>query len=559
MEQDSSEPSASGSDSALPAETSIQSPSFSMQPDPIGLDPIPGPQPAGEDVKDSEEFDAIQVEFAKQFNPELKSAFDPNRVINLATFLLTTKGKNILVCCYLILGLARQNKIQGLNQGLGNLINLIDQFWETLFPGLDRIRARRNAIEWLRTELTTFLANTEFDPQPIALIESIKDRITLLDKKLLDKDSDSPPLRSLISYLDQVPLLAEKPPEVVKPIVEDSANSDASPTQVSQSSDDPNADASKLNPDLVVPEIKNADDALKALDVVNNGLIRIADALLAQNIVDPLPYRVLRMAIWSSIADYPTIYDGRTQIPPPIPQLRSSLITMAANPSPNDLIIFCESQAANSWFWLDVHRVAEEGLNKLGAPGELAAKEIRLAVSNLIGRLPDLPSYLFNDGSPFAEPETLDWLENLSKNSAVGSTKKAGKTKPAASVDLSASLADAQKQVLSGLWPAAIKTMQSRVDLATNERDRLLARSQLFEMVLTRDPPVNMVPLAESLLEVIQKHHLTSWDPELALGVLKSIYIGLVRDVNAAELAKQTLLQIGQISDQDLFNVISNS
>jgi type VI secretion system protein VasJ len=535
-----------------------------MQPDPIGFDPIPGAQPAGEDVRDTDEFAAIQAEFAKQFNPELNSVFDPNRVINLATVLLTTKGKNLLVCSYLVSGLSRQNKIVGLNQGLGSLINMIDHFWETLFPALDRIRARRNAIDWLRTDLTSFLSDTQFDPVPSALIESVKDRIKLLDQKLSDRDPDTPPLRSLLSYVDQVPILAEKIPEVTKVHAVEGNNSGATISADAVASGSAGGDAQSPNNsntlDTKVPEMQTPADALKALDIFNSGLLRVADLLLTQNILDPLPFRVLRMAMWSSVVDYPTLFDGRTQIPPPIPQLRTTLITMAGNPSPNDLIIFCESQAANSWFWLDVHRVAEESLNKLGASGEAAAKEIRLAVSNLIIRFPDLPSYLFSDGSPFADPETQSWIEGLSPSNTDARLQGSGKGKPGGdAVNLQATLAEAQKQIVAGLWPAAIKTMQAGVNIASNDRERLLARTQLLGILLTKEPPINTTPIAEGLLEVIDRHQLISWEPELALNVMKTAYLALARDVNAADLASQTLGKIGQISDQELFNLLSSS
>ena len=67
----------------------------------------------------------------------------------MSTSLLTAKGKDILVACYLAGGLLQTRGLPGLHDGARILADLLETYWDQLYPPLARLRARRNAVQWL--------------------------------------------------------------------------------------------------------------------------------------------------------------------------------------------------------------------------------------------------------------------------------------------------------------------------------------------------------------------------------------------------------------------------
>ena len=115
----------------------------------IGKRPISDDSPAGSDIRDSVEFEQIQGEIDKL------TAISGNGPVNweqLAKFCETTiasKSKDLLITCYLNGALLETQGLEGLSAGLHVLSDLLETYWDNLFPTIKRLRARRNAVQWL--------------------------------------------------------------------------------------------------------------------------------------------------------------------------------------------------------------------------------------------------------------------------------------------------------------------------------------------------------------------------------------------------------------------------
>jgi type VI secretion system protein ImpA len=126
------------------------------------LAPIPGDNPAGQDMSDSLELDEIK-EARRSEDPDLnqgewkrevKTAQWP-RVKELAVQLLTQKSKNLEVACWLSEALAQLHQFEGVHAGLELIRNLLTNYWDTLYPNIvdNDLDLRIGRVAWLNTYL----------------------------------------------------------------------------------------------------------------------------------------------------------------------------------------------------------------------------------------------------------------------------------------------------------------------------------------------------------------------------------------------------------------------
>src|SRR5215813_12015412 len=121
------------------------------------LAPIPGKNPAGEDLRYSGLYDDIREarradEALEQghWQHQLKVAEWP-RVISLATEALATKTKDLQISAWLSEALVKQQGFTGLRDGLRLTRGLLEQFWDNLYPEIDEedLEARANSLAWM--------------------------------------------------------------------------------------------------------------------------------------------------------------------------------------------------------------------------------------------------------------------------------------------------------------------------------------------------------------------------------------------------------------------------
>jgi type VI secretion system protein ImpA len=125
------------------------------------LAPIAGENPAGESVRYSGEYDAIQEERREdEFLPmgewqrEVKTA-DWRAVIKHGTEAVATKSKDLQIAAWMVEALVRRNGFAGLRDGLRLLRELQESFWQGLFPEVEDgdLEFRSGPLNWLNEKL----------------------------------------------------------------------------------------------------------------------------------------------------------------------------------------------------------------------------------------------------------------------------------------------------------------------------------------------------------------------------------------------------------------------
>jgi type VI secretion system protein ImpA len=104
------------------------------------LKPISRDKPCGSDVRESKTFEMLkearrEEELLNQgeWKRDLKVADWP-KVIQTATKILESEGKDLQAACWLVEGLVKRNGFIGLRDGLRVLRRLHEQFWDSFYP-----------------------------------------------------------------------------------------------------------------------------------------------------------------------------------------------------------------------------------------------------------------------------------------------------------------------------------------------------------------------------------------------------------------------------------------
>lgn len=132
------------------------------------LQPIPGDDPAGENLRHGPEFDALNE--ARRMDDELDQGIwqtavkkaDWKGLVQLATELLETRTKDLQVAAWMVQGLGQLHGLAGLAPGLLLLHGLVENFWDGLHPRIDDddLEPRLSPLVWLDDRLARDLMAT---------------------------------------------------------------------------------------------------------------------------------------------------------------------------------------------------------------------------------------------------------------------------------------------------------------------------------------------------------------------------------------------------------------
>jgi type VI secretion system protein ImpA len=132
------------------------------------LAPIPGENPAGENLKYEGLFDEIRnARRADDENldqgdwkTEVKTA-EWETVVTLASDALANRTKDLQLGVWLADGLIRTNGFDGLRDSLALLRGLLERYWDQLYPENDEgdLEARGNTLAWLDREAAIAIKN----------------------------------------------------------------------------------------------------------------------------------------------------------------------------------------------------------------------------------------------------------------------------------------------------------------------------------------------------------------------------------------------------------------
>ncbi len=493
----------------------------------LGKEPINSENPTGTDVRYDSEFEELQAEIDKLSSPTSSGSLDWQKIVKLSSGILAGKSKDLLVASYLAVALIHTQDIEGLLAGTKIYSDLLESFWENLFPPKKRLRGRIGAIEWWVDKSASILDQLKLDPLPAEKLEQLKEQLGRAEQ-LLNEYLDEPPLlRGIQRYVEMIPSIAEKGPEP------EAQSEKQSKTAASPSAPQPRPQEAAVPKE---PEsVASDEDAQKVFRLGVQNIRKAAAFLRESNIGSPAPYRWTRFAAWSSVASLPPVTDGKTMIPPPSVQITADLKAFRDNGNWGALVKLAETSLLQSIFWLDVNRFSWEGLGNMGEQYLDAQEAICQETALLLHRLPDLITFSFSDGTPLADTQTRQWVASIGFGSGAGAKSQEVTVSgmPAGEMDhlgeiLEKAFALAKKKKTL----EATQILQQGLRGTSAPREILLFRMALSQVLTGMNKTGFVIPHLQEMLTILETYRLEEWDRDLAVRALKIAYDGFESDTS---------------------------
>lgn len=495
----------------------------------LGRRPIAGERPAGRPVTDDPDFEALRSEVLKD---PVREETDWARVVELGTEILGEKSKDVTAATYLAVGLFATEGYPGLLDGLRIVEGLLQEHWEGAFPPVPkRRRGRANALEWLAERVAAWTSQREATPPEAEAVTACLQACTDLDKVIGERFEDldvgmGSATRALRAVSER--LAAEAPP----PEAEAPASEARSGAQSAEGEAAPEAPSA---PSTAAARAA-APTSARGLEVSSQAdaqtlVFKSAAFLRSQEPTSPTPYRLVRALRFGPITAAPAATEGRTPLVPPSAERRSGLQRLADSGDWAALLEAAESAfREGSPLWLDLQRYTARALEGLGARFAAAQRAVVEELAALLARAPELPQLRFRDDTPFASPETAEWLaEAVASAGAPAAAPERpspapASAEPAAEAELESARRTARERVRTGDPGAALAALREVLAADGSQRSRFLAELELAGLLADAGRERMALPLLEALDEAVSRHRLEEWEPELGRRVLEALY-----------------------------------
>jgi len=516
------------------------------------LAPIPGDAPGGADVTYDPEF-ARLVEEIDKLTSLAGELPDWGFVIQECERTLREKSKDLRVMGWLVAARAHAGGFPGIAEGLTLYAALTKAWWPSLFPPVNRLRARAGQVEWLWRTLAKRVAALPVTAGDAPIVRSLEPLVAELGAFFSEalKDSDPTIAALRIAVREKVRQLPaeEPPPPPATPTATPTNDAPAGPSAPSAPIERmatpapvtpaaPVAPAAPAPPPPELAEIVIDPSSMKGLDETQDAArpLRVPLTTLAHHArrvapTSPWPYRVLRVAAWLTIEAVPEAENGKTFVRGPKPQERDQLASLLAAGHWDGLLHSAEEAVGEHPFWLDLHRYVALALDNKGADHRGARQAVGRETSAFLQRLSGIQRLLFSNGTPFASQETIEWLD--------GERARFGAAQGRAGASSSGSAADspALAEVLAALGgdeggDDALATAIAGAERLPSARERfrgLLAVAHTAQRGARADLAV---AIYERLLPEVDAT-LERWEPALAAELLH----GLLKARRAPQVA----------------------
>jgi type VI secretion system protein VasJ len=476
------------------------------------LAPIAGDRAVGEDLGYDDDFQRMRDEVNKL------SGADTEWVARQAQTLLSQRGKDLRVATYYLWARLQRDGEAGLADGLGLLAALLERFGEGVWPA--RPASRRQALEWLASAKVLdglgkypTVDRTEARRTAAAL--------AWLEQSLAAGAADRrPALEGLYASLAE--RLAQS--GGIDALVPQQAGSPA-PTHAPVGAPAP----------APIHSGRELLDRGKAL----------AGYLRDQPLGWLAAHRLLTSLRWDTVHLLPVQEAaGLTRLLPPRGEYRAQLARLHAQQDWRGLLDQVERMFAEgvNHFWLDLQWYLCEALGKLGHPHAAWADIVRRDLAIFLQRLPGLERLCWRDGTPFAEPTTLDWIAR--PLATAPSTPGGPEPLPArlAEDELQALHHEALAQAEHLGVDTALAWLAARPELHSG-RQRWLLRLLMARVAEQYGKPDLALHLLASLDASGQRQALGEWEPALLFEAQARLFKLLRHKAQRSDADKKPLAQ----------------
>ncbi|MBF8781398.1 type VI secretion system protein TssA [Pseudomonas fulva] len=469
---------------------------------------VPGTAYAGEDVRFSTEFEALEEELGKSVSLHATGRTDWAKVAEGCELLLRTQTKDLRVCIWLVWALFERESFAGLLAGLGMLRHLCERHWDQVHPR--KPRTRLGAFAWLVARLEQALVDDVPVKNQLPLFQAMADHLERLDRVLTSQLGDDAPLilpmhRRLAQMIQRA---GEYQPE--------RGSVGAVVAQVKQ------AATQLLAPGVAIDSEK---DAHRAMRVVQDAGRPLAIWWLRQKASDVRALRLNRILAWLPIEGMPDRNAEQITALRGLPPDKLNEYRQRFEAGKHaDLLVDLEASLARSPFWFDGQHLAWACLQALGA--DMAMREVEILFALFLQRLPGITTLRFHDGQPFAGPQTQAWIGTTVMPHVQAETA-ARHVETVAQHSLTAwdqALEDSLPVLAKDGLKAAVGQLKMAMQQARGGRERFFWQFTLAKLC----HHARKHELARTQLEFLDRQlhdsGLDAWEPELVLNVLQLLH-----------------------------------
>ncbi|MAK56375.1 MAG: type VI secretion system protein TssA [Pusillimonas sp.] len=494
------------------------------------LTPISESAPAGEEARATESYEAIAAEIEKMTSLSGASPIDWALVEQQGANLLSSQTKDFMLAAWVSAAWMERHGLEGLEAGLELQAGLIENFWETAFPSLKRLRGRRNALSWWTERASNWLERNELPAIDSATRARMVDAATRMDSGLAERDPDAPPLLNFVQQLKRLDVIPDAGNEnnangttaAESNAANDAPNHSANDTSAASTATSAPQRAAAVSTNPTAPivtaltspdQLSTLDDISQALHPISDALGHISSALINIDRLHPLLIELSRFAARTTLLSAPPAVSGTTSLNPPPAPILDAFQTICDAGNAEGMIEFCESRILAFPFWLDLDYQSARGYEMLGTQGARMRQAVIKNVLSFTERLPELEYLTFSDGTPFASDDTRQWLADCrAMNSGAAATDSFEKTRQ-----------QARAAAGDGQHDQAMQLYQDMIQSTFSGRDQFRARIALLELFMSVNGSADPIPLAQPIVYDCESRNLAEWEPALTAQALQSV------------------------------------
>lgn len=454
--------------------------------------PLPGEGGMGRDPGYEDAFFTLKDEAGKL------SGIDDGLIVRSCEQLLKETGKDLRVAGYYAFARLREDGPAGFADGLELSAALVDRFGESVLPA--RPEARKGALEMLSTTRVLELLESRGEFAPVDLERALAALDVLVTLTGAWSESARPNLQPLVSRF-------ERRDGVTGSVEMDSAQA-ALPVTASASSG----------------SITSTRDLLDQARTMATWLRDQENGYLSS-------VRLVRSVRWDTLHEAPPSDPAsHTRLMGPRAELRAQMKRLVLQKQWHELLERVEGAFMEgvNHLWFDLQYFQHVALDHTGAPYNAWRELLRADFALFLERLPGIERLSFNDGTPFADDSTLEWIARH----AVVRDLEAGES--VAPLPVSADSEDGN----TGDWPeieaqardlaahdgieAAFAWLDALPGMKT-DRHRYLQRLVMARLADHTGRPDTALALLTELDALARTLPLTRWEPALAFEVKQQL------------------------------------
>ncbi|MBQ7456930.1 MAG: type VI secretion system protein TssA [Desulfovibrio sp.] len=485
----------------------------------LGSTPIPGESPAGIDAKYEPEYGIVSEEIGKLGSATRGGAIVWSTVAEQGQILLEQKSKDFQIAAYVGVAWQETQGPVGLCDAATLFCALLDHFWETGFPPLAKLRRRTNAFAWWHENAYAALQKYTGNALPDSLITTLENNLKTLDRLVEERMPDAMPLRDLLEAVRRLPV--EAPVPEVPSETESPQEAPPKTTETPRPQETPPKQPETPKPQEP-PASENVEDFATLASAFAGLAVRYALKAHQENAEDPVPWQILRIAQWGKVHQCPPAEDSQTHIPPPDRDRLEGLERMFAAGKYRDVALACEEIFPVSLFCLDIQHLVDRALFALGEPFAGARSRVREETARFVQRLHGVEELTFNDGTPFANPETRQWLDSLAHNeTATPLSPFQGIADTPLGGVLAKRLAEAERLCANQQIGDALRVLEE--GMSNSPSANMALRVHQLRLVCTAKERDIAYAMAQGLWDELEERRVAEWDIDLAVDALLAV------------------------------------